>query len=274
MKHDVFTKFDDLIKEMELELDQVKQTLSKAALELNLETLDQNRTIAESMNTIIQAVKSSKNSWSDFPVSKTNSESFSKKESIEDRTTWEYVNNSIRIITRRPDSTKSAYSNVVPEVLFIKIAEVADKFTTQNGYVKTSDIVSYLEETIYRNSDYNSSSSVSIPVYATFRVLHLLGYLTQVSKSKYKRDNDISLLTIIQIIESKASNKKVTFSEAIKKLRNENQQDMAKGLHEWADKKGNSQGFDGSIIGENGELHKKFGPTMREIIWPHRFKLN
>lgn len=49
---------------------------------------------------------------------------------------------------------------------------------------------------------------------------------------------------------------------------------MAQGLKDWKIKKGSAQGFDGSIMGTLGELFQQFGPTMREIIWPNRFKLN
>ncbi|MEK5400682.1 hypothetical protein [Paenibacillus sp. FSL K6-2859] len=262
--------FSELLTHMRNELEKIKQKMSTAALNLDLESLDLNRNIAESMSTIIESVISSQKSWNNYSLIGVDNDSFTKKEAVEDRTTWEELDGTIRVITRRKNSNKP-YSNVIPKVLFIKIAEVADEFVNKNGHVKTSDVVSALDDTIHKNSGYSSESSINIPVYASFKVLYLTGYLVRESASKYLRNKEVSLVDIINTTDTR---NRVTFEEAIKKLILAGKHDMATGLENWKAKKGSSQGFDGSVIGEKGELYTQFGPEMREIIWPNRFKLN
>lgn len=168
----------------------------------------------------------------------------------------------------------TTYSNIVPRNLFVTIAFQAYREILksgagqlQNGYVKTSHVLDVMKSTISELSDYKSENSIRLPIYVTFKVLVKEGYFSKEShKYRLSKGKEEGFMKFLDKIDH------VTKQEAIRRSRVANYEAMAEALEAYESSAQTSQGWDGSVSGEDGELYKQFGSTMRETIWPYKFK--
>ena len=103
---------------------------------------------------------------------------------VVDRTTWSKENDSIRIVTTRPDNS-STYPNVIPISIFNEIVKtIVDQFCRYNKeYIKTSTISSLMNDKIINETNYKKSPKTV--VYTVIKVLIKENVLQ--NKENYKR---------------------------------------------------------------------------------------
>lgn len=190
---------------------------------------------------------------------------------VEERTTWVLLGDKIRVETEGGSTT---YSNVVPGNLFVDLALKAFENirssgagNINNGYVKTSHVLSVMKDTIKELSEYKSDSSVRIPVYVTFKVLVKEGLFEKIDAHKYRipLNKQQDFFDFLEKVDN------VTYSEAVRRLRNAKRTEMADALEKYNSSNQDRKGWDESVSDPDGDLYKQFGEEMQKVIWPYKY---
>ncbi|KAA8995652.1 hypothetical protein F4V43_19255 [Paenibacillus spiritus] len=190
---------------------------------------------------------------------------------VEERSTWGFVGRNVRVET--DGSTK--YSNLIPRNLLFSLMMEAYKLIKLNGFVKTSQVLPGTEEMIREMSDYKSESTNRLPIYVAFKVLLIDGILIKNShKYSFAPGGEDKFFDLLALIDGKDEDKKefVPHEEAVRRLREAGETEMADDLDAYANKTSQKGGWDGAVTGEQGDLYKRHGKRMREIIWPYRYR--
>ncbi|MBU8763799.1 hypothetical protein KM868_09855 [Micrococcus luteus] len=67
-------------------------------------------------------------------------------------------------------------------------------------------------------------------------------------------------------------NPEVPHEEAVRRLRETGETEMADDLDAYTNRTSQKGGWDDAVTGEQGDLYKRHGKRMREIIWPYRYR--
>lgn len=190
---------------------------------------------------------------------------------VEERSTWEFVGSNVRVET--DGSTK--YSNLIPRNLFFSLMMETYRLIILNGFVKTSQVLPGTEEMIRELSDYKSESTNRLPIYVAFKVLLIDGILMKNShKYSFAPGGEDKFFDLLARIDGKGEDKnpEVPHEEAVRRLRETGETEMADDLDAYANRTSQKGGWDGAVTGEQGDLYKRHGKRMREIIWPYRYR--
>lgn len=168
--NDVTSSFEILIECVASYEDVLMQKITKLAKEKDISGIREVSTQAEQVKNFLLKIHDLKLEWTGLifgESSEENSEGDHSDISATARTSWQIVEDKIRIETERLDGPP--YSNVFPIALFKEIALFALNIIEKQGFVKTTNVLTLMSNQIISQSDYKKAPR--LPIYATFKVL-------------------------------------------------------------------------------------------------------